>query len=74
MLELYVHKNQIFNFLILKEPVTLITNPYDENYFKFYYDTKKVHIEVYKTYSTVELLTFRKKVKLWKKRHKKIKK
>ena len=74
MIELYINKNQIFNFLILKEPIVLITNQLDEGYFKFYYKLKDIHIEVYKTYSTVELMTFRKKVKLWMRRFKKNKK
>lgn len=71
MLEVYINANQLFNFLFLKEPVVLITNPFDDKYFKFYFKLKDVHIEVYKTYSTIELLTFRKKVRLWMRKFKK---
>lgn len=74
MIEIFIHKNQLFNFLFLKEPVVLVPNPLDENYIKFSYNVKDIHIEVYKTYTTVELMTFRKKVNLWMRRLKKKKK
>jgi len=74
MIEIFIHKNQLFNFLFLKEPVILVPNPLDENYIKFCYNIKDIHFEVYKTYTTVELMTFRKKVRLWMKKLKKNKK
>ena len=63
MIKFYVNKNQIFNFLELKEPVQLINNIYDEDYFEFNYDPKDVIINIYSTSATIELSTFRKRVK-----------
>lgn len=63
MIKFYVNKNQIFNFLELKEPVQLINNIYDEDYFEFNYDPKDVIINIYSTSATIELSTFRKRVR-----------
>ena len=70
MIEIYVHKNQLYNFLILKEPVELRTDPIINEYFKLYLPLNKVLINTYRSYSTIELLTFRKRVKSWFKRNK----
>lgn len=71
MIEIFVNKNQLYNFLILKEPVELKTDPIVPEYFRFYLPLNKILINSYRTYSTVELLTFRKRVKLWFRRNKK---
>ena len=68
MIEIFIDKNQLYNFLILKEPVQLITDPIVQGYFRLYLPLNKVLINSYKTYSTVELLTFRKRIKSWLKR------
>lgn len=68
MIKFYVHRNQIHNFMDLKEPVQLINVTYDDNYVEFLCSMKKVKIVEYKTYSTIELKTKRKKVReLWQK-------
>lgn len=67
MIRFYIHTNQLYNFLILKEPVQLYNNVIDENYFEVYYNPDDLIITTYRTYSTVELKTFRKRLKnLWK--------
>lgn len=71
MIEIYVNSNQLYNFLVLKEPVALTPNPISESYIRFVLPLKDVHIEIYRTYSTIEFMTFRKKVKLWMKKSKK---
>lgn len=68
MFEVFVHKNQLYNFLILKEPIQLITDPVIPDYFRLYIPFKDIMINSYKTYSTVELLTFRKRLLRWLKR------
>lgn len=67
MIKFYVHKNQLYNFIVLKEPIELINEILDTDHFALYYDPKKLIFNTYRTYTTVELDTFRKKVKrLWK--------
>lgn len=66
MIKFYVNKNQLYNFLELKEPVQLVNNIISEDFFEFTYNTKDVIINTYKTFATVELNSKRKKVKaLW---------
>lgn len=66
MIKFYVHRNQIHNFIDLKEPVQLINVTYDDNYVEFLCSMKKIKIVEYRTYSTIELKTRRKKVReLW---------
>jgi hypothetical protein len=65
MIEVYINFNQLYNFLYLKEPVTIVFSPISDQYVKLLLDMDKVHLEFYRTYTTVELLTFRKKVQLW---------
>ena len=68
MIEIFINKDQLYNFLILKEPVQLITDPIIQGYFRLYLPLNNILINTYKTYSTIELLTFRKRLKLWLKR------
>lgn len=69
MIRFYVDKNQLYNFIILKEPIQLIPEVMDANHFAVYYNTKDLIFTTYKTYTTVELKTFRKRLKrLWKKK------
>ena len=68
MIELFINKNQLYNFLILKEPVELKVDPIVPEYFRIYLPLNKVIINSYQTYSTVEIATFGKKVKRWFKR------
>lgn len=70
MIEFYVHENQLVNFLVLKEPAELVVNPISDRHVKLLFDVKKVRVINYKTYSTIEILTFRKKVRLWMRRFK----
>lgn len=68
MIKFYIHKNQLYNFLILKEPVQLYNNVINDEFFEVYFDPKKLIISTYRTHSTVELDSFRKRFKrLWKK-------
>lgn len=62
MIKFFVNKNQLYNFLELKEPVQLVNHIYDEDYFEFNYKPKDVIINIYNTSATIELATFRKKV------------
>lgn len=75
MIKFFVNKNQLYNFLDLKEPVQLINNIYDEDYFEFNYRMKDVIINIYNTTATIELSTFGKRVKnRWQKLKMKFKK
>lgn len=65
MLKLYIHENQLYNFLILKEPVRLINNAISEAYIEVNISHKDLIITTYNTYTTVELKTLRKVVKRW---------
>lgn len=67
MIKFYIHKNQLYNFIVLKEPIELLNEVMDTDHFEVHYDPKKLIFNTYRTYTTVELDTFRKKVKrLWK--------
>ena len=69
MIKFYVHKNQLYNFIVLKEPVVLINEVLDSDHFALYMDVNKLILTQYRTYTTVELNTFRKRLKkLWKKK------
>lgn len=69
MIRFYVNKNQLYNFIILKEPIQLIPEVIDSDHFEVYYDPKDLIFTTYRTYTTVELKTFRKRLKrLWKKK------
>lgn len=71
MIKFYVHKNQLYHFLTLKEPITLISNIIDDSYFEVMYRPKDLIFTEYRTYTTVELKTFRKKVRnIWKRKNK----
>lgn len=63
MIKFFVNKNQLYNFLYLKEPVQLVNNIYSEDYFEFNYKQKDVIINIYNTTATIELSTFGKRVK-----------
>lgn len=63
MLKFYVNSNQLYNFLILKEPVQLIAHSIKEDDFELQFEDKDLIITTYRTYSTVELKTFKKKLK-----------
>lgn len=68
MMKFYIYKDQLYNFLILKEPVELISGVQDEKYFEVIIPTKKLIFESYNTYTTVEIKSFRKAWKrLWRK-------
>lgn len=70
MIKFYVNKNQLYNFIILKEPIQLLPSVMDQDYFEVYYDHKDLIFTTYRTYTTVELKTFRKRLKrLWKKKN-----
>lgn len=63
MIKFFVNKNQLYNFLYLKEPVQLVNNIYSEDYFEFNYKQKDVIINIYNMTATIELSTFGKRVK-----------
>lgn len=63
MIKFFVNKNQLYNFLELKEPVQLVNYIFSEDYFEFNYELKDVIINIYNTTATIELSTFRKRVK-----------
>lgn len=63
MIKFFVNKNQIYNFLYLKEPVQLVNYTFSEDYFEFNYKMKDVIINIYNTTATIELSTFRKRVR-----------
>lgn len=68
MIKFYVHKNQLDNFIYLKEPVKLENLIIDDNYYELIYPLKDVIIKTYRTYSTIELNTRKKRRKaLWQK-------
>ena len=68
MIRFYVDKNQLYNFIILKEPIQLIPEVMDADHFAVYYNAKDLIFTTYRTHTTVELKTFRKRLKrLWKK-------
>ena len=75
MIKFFVNKNQIYNFLYLKEPVQLVNYTFSEDYFEFSYKMKDVIINIYNTTATIELSTFRKRVRnRWQKIRMKFKK
>ena len=75
MIKFFVNKNQIYNFLYLKEPVQLVNYTFSEDYFEFTYKMKDVIINIYNTTATIELSTFRKRVRnRWQKIRMKFKK
>jgi len=75
MIKFFVNKNQIYNFLYLKEPVQLVNYTFSEDYFEFNYKMKDVIINIYNTTATIELATFRKRVRnKWQKLKMKFKK
>lgn len=75
MIKFFVNKNQIYNFLYLKEPVQLVNYTFSEDYFEFNYKMKDVIINIYNTTATIELSTFRKRVRnRWQKIRMKFKK
>ena len=63
MIKFYVHKNQLNNFLYLKEPVKLENVIIDDNYYELTYPIKDIIIKTYRTYSTIELNTRKKRRK-----------
>ena len=66
MIKFYIHKNQLYNFFDLKEPVELLNTTFDSDYFEVYFNVKDVIIKTYRTHSTVELNTRKKRRKaLW---------
>lgn len=65
MIKFYVNLNQFHNFVDLKEPVQLVTFMLDDNYIEFNCDIKQVKIVSYRTYSTIELMTNKKRRKLF---------
>lgn len=70
MINFYVHKNQLYNFIILKEPVVLLNDVLDSDHFLLCMDINKLILKQYRTYTTVELKTFRKRLEsLWKKKN-----
>lgn len=70
MITFYVHKNQLYNFLVLKEPVELVNYIMSNDYFEMQYNPKDIIINYYKNHTTVELKTFKKGFKrLWKKKN-----
>lgn len=72
MITFYVHKNQLYNFLELKEPVELINYIMSNDYFEFRFRSDDVIISYYKNHTTIELNTRKKRWKnLWQrlKRH-----
>lgn len=69
MIKFYIHKNQLYNFIVLKEPIQLIPEVMDSDHFAVYYDADDLIFTTYRSYTTVELKTFRKRfVNLWKKK------
>lgn len=74
MVKVYVHINQLYNFLIYKEPVELRISSFSEDYVELILKVNKIIINTYNTYSTIELDSFKKKIKRgWKKLWKKTK-
>lgn len=68
MIKFYININQLDNFLKLKEPVQLVLTPMSANYVEVLFDTKRLIINNYVTYSTVEIKTIKKKWRaLWQK-------
>lgn len=74
MLRIYIHINQLKNFLIYKEPIELIiSDPIDSNYMELFIDIDKLIFVEYRNYITVELKSRKKSRKelmnkLWKKK------
>lgn len=74
MIKFFVNKNQLYNFLYLKEPVQLVNYIFSEDYFEFNCKQKDVIINIYNTTATIELSTFGKRVKnRWQKIRNKLK-
>ena len=68
MIKCFVNINQLHNFLDLKEPVLFINNIIGDNFVELNFNLKEVIITEYASCYTIELVTFRKRVKrLWKK-------
>ena len=61
MIRFYVNLNQLHNFLDLKEPVQLLSFSVDDNFIEFNYKLKDVKIISYRTHSTIELMTRKKR-------------
>lgn len=64
MVTVYIHINQLNNFLINKEPITLISMPTNENFIECMFNSKDLIFTEYNTYVTVELKTIKKILKL----------
>lgn len=68
MIKCYINVGQLDNFINLKEPVQLVLLPLSDNYVEVYLDIKKVDIINYRSYSTIELKSRKKKWRaLWRK-------
>lgn len=68
MIKFYVNINQLHNFIDLKEPVQLVSFMLDDNFIEFNCSIKDVKVVSYRTYSTIELLTRKKRRReFWKK-------
>lgn len=73
MIKVYIKLSQYYNFFDLKEPVMLLVDPMTKDAVEVYLNTKDVIITEHKSYSSIELKTFRKSLKgawrrLWKKK------
>ena len=72
MIKVYININQLYNFLIYKEPVELRISSFNTDDVEVILKFNKIVINTYTTYSTIELDSFKKKIKrgwnkLWKK-------
>ena len=73
MIQVYIHINQLNNFLINKEPVELNILPPNENFVSLLLPTKDLIFTEYHSYISIELKTFKKLLKrgwkkIWKKK------